>query len=159
MKTTPHTIRIRIYLADAVMFIIGVLLVAALAAAVPPPEDYNTNRILDAIRQVETGGEADPAAAVGDAGKSIGPFQISRAYWLDATEYDSSIGGEYTDCRDEAYARQIVQAYCSRYVKVWTDETVARTHNGGGGILNKKKDSKAWRNTTKYWQQVEKHLQ
>lgn len=144
-----------------VLVVLGLL--ASLAAAVPPPSDFNTDRILNAIRQVETGGESDPANAVGDGGKSIGPFQIGRAYWIDALEYDPSIGGEYTDCKDEAYARRVVVAYLSRYCKVWTNENVARIHNGGGAILKKRnsksaKERKAWDNTTRYWSKVQRHL-
>ena len=128
-------------------------------APAAPPADYDLDRVIDAIRIVETGGEKNPSEAVGDDGKSIGPFQISRAYWMDAIEYNPDIGGTYTDCKDESYARQIVRAYLCRYVKTWNDEIVARTHNGGGGIVKKKKDSKAWRNTTKYWRKVQKHLE
>jgi hypothetical protein len=140
----------------AVLFVVGVL--ATLAAAVPPPADYNTDRILDAIRQVETGGCKNPSEAVGDGGRAIGPFQIHQGYWADAVQHDPSIGGEYSDCTDEAYARQIVIAYLSRYCKSWTDENCARIHNGGCGILKKSKASKAWKNTTIYWQKVQKHL-
>jgi hypothetical protein len=146
-----------------IIALIALGILASLAAAVPPPSDYNTDRILDAIRQVETGGCKDPANAVGDGGRAIGPFQIHQAYWADAVEHDPSIGGEYADCRDEEYARQIVLAYLSRYCKVWTDENVARIHNGGGGILKrqhstKAKDKKAWANNTKYWSKVRGHL-
>lgn len=120
-------------------------------AAAAPPADYDLDRVLDAIRIVETGGEKDPANAVGDNGNSIGPFQISRAYWQDAIDHDPSIGGVYTDCKNEAYARQIVRAYMLRYVKVWSDENVARTHNGGRLGVKKK-------STVKYWRKVQAHL-
>ena len=120
-------------------------------AVAAPPADYDLDRVLDAIRIVETGGEKDPANAVGDNGNSIGPFQISRAYWQDAIDHDPSIGGVYTDCKNEAYARQIVRAYMLRYVKVWSDENVARTHNGGRLGVKKK-------STIKYWQKVQSHL-
>ena len=120
-------------------------------ASAAPPADYDLDRVLDAIRIVETGGEKDPANAVGDNGNSIGPFQISRAYWQDAIDHDPSIGGVYTDCKNEAYARQIVRAYMLRYVKVWSDENVARTHNGGRLGVKKK-------STIKYWQKVQSHL-
>lgn len=131
------------------IFVFGLL--ATLAAAVPPPSDYDTDRILNAIRQVETGGVADPANAVGDGGKAIGPFQIHKVYWQDAVEYDPSIGGVYADCKDEAYARRIVIAYLSRYCKSWSDETVARIHNGGP--RGHKKAA-----TVKYWRKVDNIL-
>lgn len=121
------------------------------AAVAAPPANYDLDRVLDAIRIVETGGEKDPANAVGDGGKAIGPFQIHRDYWRDAVEYDPSIGGTYADCKDEAYARRVVTAYLCRYVKVWNDETVARTHNGGPAGAKRS-------STIKYWRKVQKHL-
>lgn len=135
----------------AILTLIVIGLLASLAAAVPPPADYDTDRILDAIRLQETGGEKDPANAVGDKGKSIGPFQIQRGYWQDAIDYDPSIGGKYEDVRDEDYARRIVIAYLSRYCKTWTDENVARIHNGGPSGHKKK-------STIKYWREVRAKL-
>lgn len=143
MKNTNRNIII------VVLIVTGIL--AALAAAVPPPSDYNTDRILNAIRQVETGGCKNPSEAVGDGGKAIGPFQIHKAYWQDAVEHDPSIGGVYADCKNEAYARQIVIAYLSRYCKSWSDENVARIHNGGPSGHKRK-------STVKYWRKVENVL-
>lgn len=120
-------------------------------AVAAPPADYDLDRVLDAIRIVETGGEKDPVNTVGDNGRSIGPFQIQRGYWQDALEHDPSIGGTYADCKDETYARRVIRAYLSRYVKTWNDETVARIHNGGPSGAKKK-------STMKYWQKVRKHL-
>lgn len=131
------------------LIVIGLL--ATLAAAVPPPSDYDTDRILNAIRQVETGGCKNPSEAVGDGGKAIGPFQIHQSYWADAVEHDPSIGGVYADCKNEAYARRVVIAYLSRYCKVWTDENVARIHNGGPSGGKRKA-------TVKYWRKVDNFL-
>jgi hypothetical protein len=105
--------------------------VAAVCVAVPPPAGTDIDRILDAIQKVETGGEADPANAVGDNGKAIGPMQIHRSYWKDAVQFDPSIGGTYADCRDEDYARRIVVAYMTRYAPDWNVRIIARIHNGG----------------------------
>lgn len=145
MKTTRHNIIV------AIVFIIGILSAVTLAAAVPPPSDYNTDRILDAIRQVETGGCKNPSEAVGDGGRAIGPFQIWESYWHDALEYDPSIGGVYADCKNEAYARRIVTAYLSRYCKSWSDENCARIHNGGPKGDHRK-------GTLKYWKLVKAKL-
>lgn len=131
------------------LIVIGLL--ATLAAAVPPPSDYDTDRILNAIRQVETGGCKNPSEAVGDGGKAIGPFQIHQSYWADAVEHDPSIGGVYADCKNEAYARRVVIAYLSRYCKSWTDENVARIHNGGPSGGKRKA-------TVKYWRKVDNFL-
>jgi hypothetical protein len=108
--------------------------------------------LLDAIRRVETGGCKDPANAVGDGGKAIGPFQIHRAYWQDAVEHDPTIGGKYSDCKDEKYARRIVRAYMARYApKGASDEVMARMHNGGHkGHLKS--------STLAYWAKVQKEM-
>ena len=106
-------------------------LLIACAVCVPPPPSADVDRILDAIRTVETGGCKNPSAAIGDNGKAIGPFQIWRAYWQDAVEYDPSIGGTYADCKSRAYSQKIVVAYLSRYAPNWEPQTVARIHNGG----------------------------
>ncbi|MGA0867058.1 MAG: hypothetical protein ACO3QV_07060 [Candidatus Nanopelagicaceae bacterium] len=124
---------------------------ASLVIAVPPPADFDTGRLLNAIRTVETGGHPDPANAVGDKGKAIGPYQIHRAYWQDAVEYDPSIGGTYADCKDHRYARRIVIAYLSRYCKKWDYETPARIHNGGPKGHTKTA-------TVKYWNKVKNNL-
>ena len=92
--------------------------------------------------------------AVGDNGASLGSFQISRAYWIDALDYDPSIGGEYEDVKDPDYARRVVVAYLSRYIKKsehWTDERAARLHNGGPNAMRKK-------STLKYWREVRARL-
>jgi hypothetical protein len=131
-----------------------IILAAAIATsgvASPPPSSFDCERILNAIQQVETGGCKDPSNAVGDNGKAIGAFQIHHCYWKDATDFDKSIGGKYSDCKNEAYARKIVIAYLTRYCKNWDNETVARMHNGGPrGHLNP--------NTIKYWNKIQKEL-
>ena len=114
-----------------ILNILTVLVVSSTAVAVPPPADLDLDRVLDAIQKVETGGCKNPSAAVGDNGKAIGPLQIHRAYWQDAIDHDPSIGGKYEDCVNEAYARQIVIAYLTRYAPNWNIDTVARVHNGG----------------------------
>lgn len=101
-------------------------------ALVPPPADLDTRPILDAIRAVETGGHPDPANAVGDAGRALGPFQIHRAYWLDATERHPALRAlGYQSVRDQATAEAVVLAYFTRYSPCWDLRTVARVHNGG----------------------------
>jgi len=92
-----------------------------LAAAQP------SDHLLDAIRQVESGGRD----LVGDGGKAIGPYQIHREYWQDAVAADKTLGGTYADCHNERYARRVVRAYLTRYGRGKTDEQMARIHNGG----------------------------
>jgi hypothetical protein len=88
--------------------------------------------MLDAIRTVETGGHADPANAVGDGGKALGPYQIHYGYWVDATERDPALRAlGYQSVRDQAIAERVVLAYLTRYAPSWDLRTCARIHNGG----------------------------
>jgi hypothetical protein len=135
---------------------IGMLtyLTIALALAVNPPAGFNPTPILDAIEKVETGGQRDPANAIGDGGKALGPMQIHRVAWLDAVEHDPSLianGETYDSVRDRAYARRVVMAYWSRYAKSWDAETLARVHNGGPKGHTK-------RATLGYWAKVKAKL-
>ncbi len=105
--------------------------------------------LLDALWMVEASRRLHPPD--GDGGHSIGPYQISRPYWKDATEFDPKLGGSYEDCRDKEYAEQIVLAYWRRYIPAGSDEDRARVHNGGP--QGHKKQA-----TLKYWQKVEREL-
>ncbi len=113
--------------------------------------------ILDAIRQVESGGEANPPR--GDDGKALGPFQIHRIYWQDAVAFDPQLGPEagysYEDCADRFYAQLVVKAYMLRWIpEDWSRanaEVIARTHNGGP--LGQGKEA-----TEKYWAKVRREL-
>ena len=107
--------------------------------------------VLDAIRVVETGGEPNAGRdATGDGGRSIGPYQIQRAYWI-----DSGVAGRWEDCRDAEYARRVVKAYwqryCPRALAEADLEVLARVHNGG--LSGHRKTS-----TLGYWRKVELEL-
>jgi len=99
---------------------------------------------LAALRQVETGGAANPVD--GDGGGSIGPYQIRRAYHA-----DSRVPGPYERCRDRGYAERVVLAYARRYEPAalrnadW--QALARLHNGGPNWRRKSA-------TVAYWQRV-----
>ncbi len=109
-----------------------------------------SERMLDAIKQVECSGVENPPD--GDGGKAIGNFQIWYAYWVDAVQFDKTIGGTYQDCRKPEYARKVVRAYLTRYGgKNATAEVYSRIHNGGP--KGHKKSA-----TLKYWRKIQKHL-
>ena len=105
--------------------------------ATPPSEGsvavLDIGDVFDVIREVETGGHPNPSEAVGDGGKSIGPYQISRAYYQDSIDHDGSLVGiEYASMRDKHMAEVIMIAYFERWVPTpWTLEMLCRTHNGG----------------------------
>ena len=123
---------------------IATLLVCTMCtvAAAQPSE-----RLLDAIRQVESGGRD----LTGDGGRAIGPYQIHRRYWQDAVRLDPSLGGTYNDCRREQYARRVVRVYLAHYGKGKTDEQMARIHNGGPTGHRK-------RATVGYWTKIRRVL-
>lgn len=86
----------------------------------------------DAIWLAETNrwtGEMGPI--FGDDGEACGPLQIHYRCWKDATEHDPSIGGQYRNCQDLAYALSIFRAYMDRYGQGKTDRQKARIWNGG----------------------------
>jgi len=118
--------------------VIAALLAASIA--VPPPAGTDVRRILDTLRAVETGGERDPDAAVGDGGKALGAYQVWRVYWVDACEYDLSLRERgYQAVTDREYAERVVIAYLSRYARDWSIDTVARIHNGGPAGATKRR--------------------
>ena len=86
--------------------------------------------LFEAIRSVETGGTEQARDAVGDRGRSIGPYQISRAYWA-----DSGVRGNWKQCKDRTFAETVMRAYWKRYcpeaLRLRDFETLARVHNGG----------------------------
>lgn len=114
---------------------------------------HTERQFFDAIRRVETSGMPDNGRnAIGDKGKSIGPYQIQRAYWLDARMPD----GKYGDClADHVYSERTMRAYFQRYAPKalaagdW--ETLARVHNGGPKGHTKKA-------TLGYWAKVQKEM-
>lgn len=136
---------------------IALLLILSLLVGVPAFA-AEQQVILDAIRQVETGGVENPP--LGDDGKALGPFQIHRLYWQDAVDYDPRLGPEagycYEDCADRFYAQLVVKAYMKRWVpEDWSRanaEVIARTHNGGP--LGRSKEA-----TDKYWAKVKRELE
>ena len=95
-------------------------------------------RLFDAIRAVESSGDDK---AVGDGGRSRGPYQCSRAAWLDG-------GGEPSDYDrlvwDRAECERVMVRYWERY-RARTDEERARTWNGGPRWREKPETEDYWR--------------
>ncbi len=113
-------------------------------------KEIDWDRFLKALAQMESGGLADPDAAVGDDGAAIGRYQIHEVCWIDAALGD----GEYTDCHKADYAARVVKAYLIRYgrkqIHSGDVEALARKWNGGGPKGDTKKA------TEKYGQKFRK---
>ncbi len=109
--------------------------------------------LLDAMKKVETGGTRHPNYAVGDNGRSIGPYQITYDYWLDAARETLQLReGTWSMCVIPSYAEKVILSYWKKYAsKDATWEHLARIHNGGPHGYKKQE-------TVKYWQKVSKHL-
>jgi hypothetical protein len=108
----------------------------------------NTN-FVRAIHLTETSGRH--GRIVGDAGKSLGPLQISKSYWL-----DSRVKGSYSMVTNLDYSVKVMEAYMSRYCpKALASndfETMARVHNSGPDWKSKKHLTDA------YWRKVKSNL-
>jgi len=115
------------------------------------PDLIDLEDVFRAIRQVETGGHPSPATAVGDGGRSLGPMQIQKPYFLDAVEHDSSLADlEYEQVKDVEVAKRVMLAYWDRYASSdpWSAQELCRLHNGGPSR----------RGTDQYWAKCRRYL-
>jgi hypothetical protein len=87
----------------------------------------NLEPLLDAIAAVES---RNDVRAVGDGGRAIGPYQIHRDYWRDATRI-LGVDWPYAEARDIVKAREVARAYLLYYGKGKSLIELARIHNGG----------------------------
>ena len=106
-------------------------------------------KILDLIWKLESDRQLDvPDGQHGE----IGPLQITEAYFLDALQFEPRLQGHhYYECRELAFAKEVVAAYMRRWVPTaWQTaeaETIFRTHNGGP--RGKSKNA-----TLRYWEKA-----
>lgn len=102
--------------------LLALFTLAATVHAAPPPAFWK------ALHQVETAGRL--GAIEGDRGRSLGPLQISRAYFT-----DSKIAGNYEQVIELDAAINVASAYMRRYEpEAWRQgnvEILARLHNAG----------------------------
>ena len=127
-----------------------IILLAALSFSGVDPDGLRP--LFDAIRQVESGGRDN---AVGDGGKSVGPYQIGRAYWADGCK-QGNVKWDYDEhVRDSDHCEYVMYYYWQRYCRQAMNgdwQTLARVHNGGPTGPAKKA-------TLPYWQKVKKELE
>lgn len=117
----------------------------------------------NAINHVEASGRKSGIPDHKDTdGKIVkGPFQEKYDYWFDAThrvingKLTKVYPGTWNDCRNYAYAKQVVYWYAERYEPQALDEmnytVLARLHNGGPNW-------KHYNSTLIYWRRVNKYL-
>lgn len=121
--------------------IIAILLCSL--AAVDKPLD----NLLDAIRQVESGGRN----VTGDGGKAHGAYQIHKIYVDDVNRILGRKAYTYADRMDRKKSRQMVTVYLNHYGKGLSLIDKARIHNGGSRGHKKKA-------TLKYAEKVRKAM-
>lgn len=123
------------------------------------PDVSLLSRLLAAIRQVESSGGRHTR---GDGGRSLGSYQISRAYWADGCrqlkrERASHVPWNYDRwVHNDAQAERVMKAYWRRYAEsryipdsMSDCEVLARVHNGGPRGYSKS-------STAAYWERVRK---
>ena len=112
----------------------------------------NLSILFAAIMMVESGGDVN---AVGDGGRSLGPYQIGRAYWTDARQFDKTLPSYERGVKDSLTCRRAMRAYWLRYCPEALNrgdfETLARVHNGGPNGMRVKA-------TKGYWKRVKAEL-
>ena len=113
-------------------------------------KNYSNQELVKAIHKVESGGRTD-GKIIGDNGRAIGPLQIHYSNWKDATDFDKSIRGKYSDCHDLDYSCKIFFAYLNKYAKGKDAEDRARVWNGGPRGAEKSV-------TKAYWKKVKENL-
>lgn len=95
-------------------------------------------------------------SAIGDNGKSISRYQIQRAAYLDAKEFNKSIKFSYESLTNRANALIVMESYLNRYareaIKKNDFESLARLWNSGPNWKNKKNKTEI------YWGKVKKAL-
>ncbi len=125
-------------------------LLLCVAPAEAPASELDV--LLDAIMWVESRGDVN---AVGDGGRSVGPYQITKEYWFDGIETLGVRWGLH-ERRNPDRSRVVVVAYFARYGthyrratgKPLTLEVLARLHNSGPW-------TGSWpKATNEYWRKV-----
>ncbi len=99
------------------------------------PPSFDWSRFLASLAFVESGGEKDPNHCVGDGGRSLGKYQISKECFSDAVTFDKTIKDKYEYCTNPEVSERVVKAYLTRYAKEFITkndyQAVARIWNGG----------------------------
>jgi len=123
-----------------------------MGADVVPQQAPTYGQFLFALMQVESGGDQ---AAIGDGGKSRGPYQIQRAYWEEAAAGSDAESWDYlkhvwNPARSQAIMRLHWDKLCPGAVQANNFELLARTHRLPYAPWRKDNDA--------YWKKVRNQL-
>ena len=111
------------------------------------------SKFIHALGEVESGNKTN---LIGDNGKAIGIFQIHYLCWKDATDFDKTIKGKYSDCFSKDYSIKILTAYLNRYCR---KEILSNNYEALARVWN---SGPQWKNkislTNNYWSKVKRFL-
>lgn len=139
------------YLVDSLIYLVGFEMMKALTLGIAFVVSVGfacepTEALLDAIEQVESGGDPN---AIGDNGEAVGAYQIHKIFVRDVNRILGRKEYEYDDRLDRNKSRQMAEIYLRHYGG--TAEEMSRKFNGGP--QGHKKES-----TKKYWLKVKEYL-
>ena len=135
------------------------------AELTPPVRLVGWRELLDAIRHVESAGDD---RAVGDGGRSLGPYQIGLAYWRDGCRGAGVRWCYHEHVWDRERCEYIIYGHFRLYAPeelgrllagraILADcERLARLHNGGPDWAEKPGEVLA--RTANYWRRVRERL-
>ena len=119
--------------------------------------------LLDAIKEVESGGSVYAIGDVNFKNPAYGPYQIRWPYYADAVRFNPSLtdgGKTFSNVwgqGSEEYSERVLRSYMGGYAtrrrlgRQPTDEDIARIHNGGpNGYKNPK--------TLSFWKKVKEAM-
>jgi hypothetical protein len=119
--------------------------------------DPKLEKLLDAIEWVESRGDT---LAVGDNGRSLGAYQIQRAYVSDALGRRLSSGEYRRISFSRRSSRDAIVRYWKRYAPVAYRQgragDLARIHHGGPHGDHKAATKKYWRKVQRVMRDVKK---
>lgn len=122
------------------------------------PTEPLISQLLDAMTTVESDWKCD---AVGDDGKSLGPLQISRAYYDDAAPALYQCPAYKDACTRISWSRALAKAYMKRHEPTHFPPTTLSDCKALASLHRKGPDWRLPKNrkaTDEYWRRVSRHL-
>lgn len=71
--------------------------------------------LLDGIRHIES---ADGRMLVGDQGRSLGPYQLSKPAWLDVDAWRKARGSDILKYATHVWSESLSRSYAADYLKI-----------------------------------------
>ena len=92
-----------------------VLLLCAAAVTLHAQDWAPSGPLLDIIRHLES---ADGLFTVGDNGRSLGPYQLSKAAWLDVNAWRKAHNLAVLDYTENVWSETVSRGYAADYLRI-----------------------------------------